>query len=107
RRGCFGNLLHVEDLLERVDVRIDEQAAIDFERRIGSEVERFALVLLGARHLVSDAVLREKPLNQCCFLSSTSREKPYGHPPLPHSRPVFASILDEYQTVSLFRTNVK
>ena len=50
-------LFDVQDFLQRIDVGIDEQAAIDLQRGVRSEVERLAVVLLGARHLVRHMVL--------------------------------------------------
>ena len=96
-----GSQLQPNDLLRMLEaegakVQKLGPATIDFERRIGSEVERFALVLLGARQLVRHAILRQKPLNQRCFLFSTSGEKPYGHPPLPYH----ARISEPFWTIS-------
>src|SRR6266545_1598033 len=71
----------VKDFLQRVDVRIDEQASIDFDRRIGSEAERLRLELLRAEHLVIDVIACQKPLDQTRFVLLRSGDKPYGHPP--------------------------
>src|SRR5207253_7990202 len=103
-----GALFNVEDFFQRIDIRIDEQAPVHLNSRVRSQVERFALVLLGARHLVSNAVLREKSLNQRSFLLTTSGEKPYGHPPLPyHARCFFGSIFGRRQTIGPFPIKVK
>jgi hypothetical protein len=53
----------VEDFLQRVDVRIDEQASIDFDCGISAEVKRIAAVLLGRRELVIDMKLPEEASN--------------------------------------------
>src|SRR2546423_1342684 len=63
-------------------VGIDEQAPVDFHCRVGSEVNRLADDMLGLHELVIDVVLRKKPCDKTCLLTSTSGEKPYGHPPL-------------------------
>jgi hypothetical protein len=73
----------VKDLLQRVDIRIDEHASINFERGIGAEVKRFRRQLLGARQFVCDVMLCEKACDEARFLFLASGEKPNGHPPLP------------------------
>src|SRR3954447_20197789 len=72
----------VEDFLQRVDVRVDEEASVDFQGRVGAEMERLRLELLGREHLVIDLVSRQKSLNQAGFVSLCSRDEPYGHAPL-------------------------
>ena len=47
----------VQNLLQSVDIRIDEQAPIDLHGWIGSEVERFVVVILGERELVNHVML--------------------------------------------------
>jgi hypothetical protein len=81
----------VEDFLQRVDVRIDEQVSIDFDRWISAEVKRLGRELLGPRQLVRDMVLRQKAFDQARLLFSTSGEKPYSHPP-PPLPPMFSWI---------------
>src|ERR1044071_10195519 len=50
----------VKNLLQRIDVRVDEEASVDFEGRIGAEGERLQLQLLGGEQLVVDVVARQK-----------------------------------------------
>src|SRR6266550_3311796 len=75
----------VEDLLQRVDVGVDEEASVDFEGRVRAEVERLRLELLGREHLVVDVVACQEALDQAGFMSFCSGDKPYSHPPLPFS----------------------
>jgi hypothetical protein len=98
----------VEDFLQRVDVWIDEQASIDFDRWISTEVKRLGRELLGVRQLVRDMVLRQKAFDQACLLFSTSGEKPNGHPPPPlPPRFFWTSFWTDAQTVFLFSHLVK
>jgi hypothetical protein len=98
----------VKDFLQRVDVWIDEQASIDFDRWISTEVKRLGRELLGARKLVRDVVLRQKAFDQACLLFSTSGEKPYSHPPPPlPPRFLWTSFWTDAQTVILFSHSVK
>ena len=101
------NLFDVQDFLQCVDVGVDEEAAIDFDSGVRSEVERFAVVLVGPRQLVSHVMLGQKPLYQAAFLFSTSGEKPYGHPPLPFPPGELRTVLDDQQTVGRFPDKVK
>ena len=100
-------LFDVQDFLECVDIGVDEEAAIDFDSGIRSEVERLAVILVGLRQLVRHAILRQKTLDQTALLFSTSGEKPYGHPPLPFPPGELRTVLDDQQTVGPFRRVVK
>jgi hypothetical protein len=62
QRLATGNSLtrvYVQDLLQRVDIGIDEQAAVDFDCRIRSEVDRAGggLQVLGPNQLVIHVML--------------------------------------------------
>ena len=60
RRG----LLDVEDLLQRVFIRVDEEASVDFNCRVGAEMRRVLdVVVFGFREFVHHFELREKPCN--------------------------------------------
>jgi len=53
-------LADVEDFLQRIDVRIDEQASIDFNRGIGTEVKCVRVIRFGFYELVVNLKLAQK-----------------------------------------------
>ena len=77
-------LVDVEDFLQRVDIRIDEQATVDFDRGISAQMKRIRMKLLGAHELVVDMKPTQKTGDEAGLLLFTTGEKPYGHPPLLH-----------------------
>jgi len=53
-------LADVEDFLQRVDVRIDEQASVDFNRGISAEMERIGAIRVRLNELVVNMKLAQK-----------------------------------------------
>jgi hypothetical protein len=53
-------LADVEDFLQRVDVRIDEQASVDFNRGISAEMERIGAIRVWLNELVVNMKLAQK-----------------------------------------------
>ncbi|HEX9985349.1 MAG TPA: hypothetical protein VGF69_18985, partial [Thermoanaerobaculia bacterium] len=90
---------YVQDLFERVDVRVDEHAAIDFHGRVITKMMRVRICQprFGAYELVLDAKLVQKACNQARFMFFSTGEEPYGHrsPSLPHMGHLFLRMDDK------------
>ena len=96
----------MEDLLQSVDVRIDEQLAVHFDGRVVARVMDVRLpVLVDAHERVLDAELLEKPLDQTGVMPLCTGADPYGHR-LP-SLPILSNRCMDLQTLGPFFREVK
>ncbi|MGZ7041408.1 MAG: hypothetical protein ACXVH7_06430, partial [Thermoanaerobaculia bacterium] len=96
----------LQDLLQRIDIRIDEHPPVDFDGGIISEMDR-VLHRVRVNQLMGNVELRQEPCDQYCLLSSGTGEKPYGHTLPPPLSPANSHLWTSTQTVFLMFMEVK